>query len=299
MKLLIRRVLLFYIIYVILFTLPSFAGGIKVEQFASPIKLANRVSQPINLTLATNGRWRLLIQALEPQIYNQGKYNYAIPITRMELAEASGVPISNFSAGKIIEINSSQLNGMNSINLALNVATYDNDRPGFYSTDIKFSLIDESNTVTEAVYNLRFTKDEICSLDFSNQILNLKLDKDKILQNGFTQHLQNHLMVYVKSNKDWKLYIKKQPNSKNNVLTYSVKPLYADNSINLNQANDYTLMKDNSVLLASGKATFNDSIQSLDKKLINIDYMVKGPDNSFIPAGRQSEDFQYILQTED
>lgn len=299
MKTLKRRVLLVSIISVLCFTPASFAGGVKVEQFAQPIKLGNRVSQPLNLTLVASGKWKLLVQAIEPQICNQGKYNYSIPITRMELAESSGVPIANFSAGKVIEINSSQLNNASNINLALNIATYDNDRPGYYSADIKFSLVDESNTVSETVYNLRFNKDEISSLEFSNPILNLKLDKDKILQRSSIQHLQNPLLVYVKSNKDWKLYVKKLPNPRNTALSYSVKPIYADNSINLNQTGDYILMKDNSVLLATGKATFNDAMQCLDKRLINIDYMVKGPDNSFIPAGRQSEDFQYILQTED
>jgi len=299
MYLLYKRILYITLGIILLLPMNAYAGNIKVEKFSSPIKFANKISQPVNLSFAAEGNWKLLVQALDCKIVNQDNPSTSIPITRLELAELGGNPIAYFDAGKVIEIKSGSSVGINNINLALNVISQDCDRPGNYVADVKFTLIGQNSVTSEDIYSFRFRQDEISSIVFSNRILNLSIDKNKILQKGSKQSLPMPLGMYISSNKNWKLYVRKLPDSKNTELSYSVKVLGGDQAINFNVTNEYILMNENSILLASGKSTINEAMNCLDKKLVNIDYQVKGPDDKFISSGSRSEDFEYRLETED
>lgn len=291
-----KKILYFILINVIVFSMPAQAGSIRVTNFSSPTVFANRISQPINIIFSSTGNWKLLVQAAESKIFNQNSA-YTLPITRLELAELGGNPIVNFDMGKIIELRSGNSCGMNNLNLALNLTTFDNDRPGYYYTDIKFTLIDKNSMVTEDVYNLGFMKNEISSIEFTNRMTNVSIDRDKVLQTNFTQRLANPVGLYVSSNKDWKLYVKKMYGKTNNY-NYFVRVLGADPAIKCNCAADYSVLNDNPILLASGKATINDTMNKLDKRFINIDFLIKGPENKIIPAGSCTEEFEYKLETE-
>lgn len=305
MKFVFKKLLLFCTLGVIIS--PANAGTLKIEKFAQPIKLANKISQPISLAFAADGNWRLLVEAVENKINNQDNANYSMPISRMELTELNGTPISNFGTSKIIEIKNGGIIGLNNrvngninnINLVINTNCFDSDRPGNYSTDIKFTLIDNNLNISEDFYNLRFTKEEISSIEFSNKFLKLSMDKNRILQKNCSQNLPTPLSLYVSSNKNWKLYINKPSSSKEKELTYFVRVLGGDSSINCNTTADYVQLSEKSILLASGKATINDMMNNLEKKIINIDYLIKGPENRFISAGSRSEEFEYRLETED
>jgi len=305
MNLALKRLLYIFIIGIFSLSAKAQAGTLKIERFSMPIKFANKISQPINLSFAAEGSWRLLVEPLDCQIRNQDNPNYSIPITRMELAESGGAPIANFDSGKIIEIKSGGLNsinainGINNINLALNIKSCDCDRPGNYIADVKFTLIGQNVSPAEDIYSLRYKQDEIASIVFSNRITNLSVDKSKILKKGSTQNLTTPLGLYISSNKNWKLYIRKASASKDTTLSYFVKVLGGEQSVNCNMTNEYIPLKENQILLASGKATINDSMNCLDKKLINIDYQIKGPEDKFISSGSRSEEFEYRLETED
>lgn len=296
MGLLYKKILYFVIINFILLTMPVRAGPLRVTNFSSPTVFANRISQPINIIFSSEGNWKLLVQPIENRIFNQNN-NYSLPISRLELAELGGNPIVNFDVGKIIELKSGTSCGINNLNLALNLTTFDNDRPGYYLTDIKFTLIDKNSIVAEDIYNLGFMKKEISSIEFANRITNISIDKDKVLQKNFTQHISNPIGLYVSSNKDWKLYVRKMY-GKTNTYSYLVKVLGADPAIKCNSCGDYVLLNDNPVLLASGKATINDTMNKLDKMFINIDYLIKGPEDKIVPAGSCTEEFEYKLETE-
>lgn len=236
---------------------------------------------------------------MDNRIINQDNPNYSIPITRVELAESSGAPVSNLAAGKIVEINSNLNQGMNNINLALNTFCFDNDRPGNYSTDIKFTLIDENNVQTDDIYNFRFNINEIATVDFLKRVSAIHMRKEKVLQYNSQQNMESPLGVYVSSNKNWKLYINKITDSKEIPLRYAVKVMGGDSTVNCNVSGDYIPINQNQILIASGKATFNDAMNCLDKKLINIDYLVKSPENKLLKSGSYSVDFEYKLETED
>jgi len=298
MKLLFKQIL--YISVIGLFFLPMMADAstLKVERFSSPIKLANKISQPINLSFATDGNWKLLVESFDSQIRNQDNPNFSIPITRLELAEVGGMPISSFETGKIIEIKNSNTSGINNINIALNVINKDCDKPGNYVADVKFTLINQNTVVAEDIYSFRFRQEEISSIDFSKRIVNLSMPKDKILQKGSKQNLTTPLGLYISSNKDWKLYIRNLSNSNDKTLSYFVRVLGGDYSVNCNTTNEYVPISETPILLASGKSTTNEMMGCLDKRLISIDYQVKGPDDRLIKAGSRSEDFEYRLETE-
>jgi hypothetical protein len=149
------------------------------------------------------------------------------------------------------------------------------------------------------VYNLRFQKEEISSIEFSENPTRLELDKEKILKKGVTQNISTPLTVSIKSNKNWKLYLQKTNINPASKVTYYIKPLYADASITLNNSSSYTKMDNNTYLIASGKATFNDNSNTLDKKFLTMSYMIKGPENELLPVGSESNLFQYSLKTED
>lgn len=296
----IKSTIIFYtFILLILFSLPVNASGIKIDTFSMPIKTANRIFQPLNISLSTDGAWKVFVESLDSQIRNQDNPNYSIPLTRLELTETSGSPIANFDTGKIIEINNISAVSMNNLNLALNLVSFDCDRPGNYLLDIKFSLRDESSNISECVYTFRFDKEEISSIDFSQPTVRLSIDKEKILHKNSSQNLKTPLGLYVSSNKDWKLYVRKTSDVNNANIKTFVKVIGGDNSINCNMTNDYIPIENNLILLASGKATINNNINTLDKKIINIDYLIKGPEDRFIPAGSQTEEFEYRLETED
>jgi len=279
MNLLLKRTFYITIGLILLLQIETQATSLRVEKFSMPIKLANKISQPLSLSFSAEGNWRLLAQVMDSRITNQDNPSYSIPTTRLELAQLGGTPISNFDTGKVIEIKSGDVNGSNNMNLALNMINFDCDRPGNYVADVKFTLIGQNNTVAEDIYSFRFTKDEISSIDFSNKITRLSLDKDKILQKGSTQNLSCPLGLYVCSNKDWKLFVRRIPNSKDKTLSYFIKVLGGDQSVNCNATNEYIHMTENPLLVATGKCTINDSMNCLDKKLINIDYQIKGPDD--------------------
>lgn len=278
----------------------AIAGTIKIDRFSPPINLENRILQPLNINILSEGNWKIQIQPLENRIINQDNPNYSIPITRLELQQQNGIPVTNFNAGKVYEINSFQNNNSNNVNLSISTKYFNNDRPGTYSTDIKVTLIDTNNIPTEEFYNLRFKIDEKASLEFLQKTSFIKLTKEQILRKGSTQNLDNLVGIYVSSNKDWKLYMTKIPNENDDKLKYLLKVIGEDSSINYKNNTDYIpIFNNQKILLATGKATFNDSIQNLDKKLINIDYILKTPENEYLQPGNYTSDFEYKLETEE
>ena len=275
------------------------ADTLQIEKFSTPIKMANRISQPINVTFASSGRWKLLVETMDPLVRNQENPNYSIPITRVELAELGGRVISNLDVGKILEVKTGIIPGVNSVNIALNALTSEADRAGNYVADLKFTLINlDNNTTTEGIYNFRFVEDEIAKIDFSTNVVNLKLDKEKILTKGASQNLLSPVGLYVTSNKDWKLYVRNLSSIKDTNLTYFYRVLGGDSSVNCNLTNDYVLLSDIPVLIASGKSTIDAGMNCLTKKMVNIDYKIKGPEGQFIKAGTKTTQLEYRLETE-
>src|SRR5574344_2590994 len=275
MKIFIKIVLT---LFLIIFISPvTFCAGIQVTQFFPANSSSERITIPVNISLLAQGNWILQILPLEQYIFNQN--GYRMPITNFSLFVLGKSQETIFSQNTPIQILSSQVYGMNNINLMFSLKPQENYRAGNYSTDIKITLIDSNHVVTEKVFNLKFSIPEKSYISFSNQTLRLSMEKSKILQKKSEQHLVSPLVVYVKSNSNWKLYIKKTGNTENSKLKFQIKPLSADEGIVLYK-NDYVQMTDtNTELLASGKATFNDLNQSLDTKSINIDYKINGPEN--------------------
>lgn len=295
------KLIIINVIGLIIFcSLIASASTIKVEKFSMPVKIPNKISQQIFINFSPEGNWKILVESLESQINNIDNPSHNLPISRLELAEMNGTPITRFDVGKVCELKSGSASGMNNLNLALNAVNFDSDPPGNYIADIKFTLLNDNSVVAEDVFCFRFLQDTIASIDFSRRAVNLKLDKDKILRKNSSQSLPMPVGVYVSSNKNWKLYVRDTATSQNQNLKYFVKVLSAfDSSITCNQSNDYIPLQNIPILLASGKSTINNMSNSLEKKLINIDYMVKGPEDKFIPAGSTSEEFEYRLETEE
>jgi len=276
------------------------SSNLEIQKFSTPIKIPNKISQPINVTFATDGNWKLFAEPLDNQIRNIDNPNYTLPITRLEVSQIGGAPLSHFEMGKSYEIKNGISSGMQNLNLALNVLNFDADYPGSYITDIKFTLMNNDSVVSEEIYTLRFNQETISSVDFSNRNINLKLEKEKILKKNSSQNLETPFSVYVESNKDWKLFLKGVPTDNTKNLKYFVKTINSsDNSVECINTTEYIPMSQTQILIAKGKSTINQATNSLDKKIVNIDYLVKGPEDSFIPAGTTTEQFEYVLETED
>ena len=289
--------LLLFVLYITY--LPASASAIRIDTLSMPIKTSNRLLQPINIAISADGTWKLFVEALNNQIINQDHPNYFIPLSRVELSELNGSPIAQFNTGKVIEVFAPSPTAINNMNLSLNLLSSDCDRAGDYSLDIKFTLVDGNSNTSDYVYTFRFNNEEISSIDFTEKAVNLSLDRNKILAKNASQNLNTPLGIYVSSNKDWKLFVRKaSSNDEANIKTF-VKTLGGDSSISCNTTNEYISINGNPILLASGKATINNYSNLLDKKLINIDYMVRGPKDKFIPAGSYNEELEYLLQTED
>jgi len=299
MRLLNKNNLLFALGFIMIYSLIARASTLKVEKISMPIKISNKISQPINLNFAADSNWRILVEPLDSQIRNLDNPNYNLPITRIELAQMNGAPISVLNIGRPCEVKNGAMSGVNNLNLALNAISFESDHPGNYVADIKFTLLSNNSVVAEDVYSFRFMEDTIASIDFTNKVARLSVDKDKILRKNSSQSLGIPVGIYVCSNKNWKLYMRKPSSTMDNPLKYFVKVLGGDYSINCNQSHEFMPLQESPILLASGKSTINQLANKLDKKLINIDYMIKGPADKFIPAGSRSEDFEYRLETED
>ena len=54
-----------------------------------PIKILNKVSQPITLSFAAEGDWKIKLEAIDRQIRNLDNPNYTLPIKRLELSDMS------------------------------------------------------------------------------------------------------------------------------------------------------------------------------------------------------------------
>ena len=107
------------------------------------------------------------------------------------------------------------------------------------------------------------------------------------------------LTLYITSNKDWRLYVKRNSNDINDNLkiTPFIKVLNATNEINTYLKNNFTILNNDEILIASGKATFNDALKKLDKQYINLDYLICGPKDKFLKPGSKLEEFEYRLET--
>lgn len=293
--------LLIFFISILFSTKIAFANGnMQIQRLSTPIKIPNKISQPISLSFATDGNWKLLAEPIDSQIRNIDNPNYTLPITRLEVADMGGAPLSHFDVGKSYELRNGTSAGIQNLNLALNVLNFDSDYPGNYIADIKFTLINNNSVVSEEIYTLRFIQDSIATLDFSRRVVNMSVDKNKILKRNSYQSLSNPFTIYVCSNKNWKLYMRGTSENNNKNLKYFVKVLAGnDSNINYNQTDEYIAMQTTPILLASGKSTINQIANILEKKPLNIDYMIKGPEDNFIPAGSKTEEFEYRLETED
>jgi hypothetical protein len=276
------------------------ASNLQIEKISQPIKIPNKISQPITISFAANGHWRLLAEPLDSLIRNVNNPNFTLPVTRLEVAQMGGIPLAHLDTGRACEVLSGNDVGLKNLNLALNVINFDTDYPGSYISDIKFTVVNDDSTVAEDIYTLRFNQDTIATIDFSNRNPFLQLSKENILKKNGTQSLETPFSVYICSNKDWKLYLKGVPTDTNKDIRYFFKVMGAsDNTITTNQTAEFIPMQDNQIFVASGKSTINTATNTLDKKAININYQVKGPEDRFIPAGTKTEEFEYRLETED
>src|SRR5574344_929352 len=105
----------------------AIAGTIKIDRFSPPINLENRILQPLNINILSEGNWKIQLQPLENRIIHQDNPNYSIPITRLELQQQNGIPVINFNAGKVYEINSFQNNNSNNVNLSISTKYFNNN----------------------------------------------------------------------------------------------------------------------------------------------------------------------------
>ncbi len=280
-----------------------FANNLHFEKISQSQKFGNKIMQQVNLSFYSNSPWKLYAQVLDLNIQNQTYPNYYIPLSRFEISNLGQIPFNNFENSKQVEIKNSDntSNGVNNLNFNFAINTQDIDRPGFYTCDIKFTLVDNNqNIIAQNIYNYNFEIDEITKIEFSNQFINLKIDKENILQKNAQQNLKMPVTLYITSNKDWKLYVKRRTNDINNSLkiTPYIKILNTQNEIVTNLNNNFTcLLNNDEVLVASGKATFNDAIKKLDKQFINLDYLIKGPKDTFLKSGSKLEEFEYRLET--
>lgn len=300
MKLL-KFILVLTINIIILSSNLVFANNLHFEKVSQSQKFGNKIMQQVNLSFYSNSPWKLYAQVLDLNIQNQTDPNYFIPLSRFEISNLGQMPFSNFENSKQVEIKSSENSfGMNNLNFNFAINVQDIDRPGFYTCDIKFTLVDNNqNIIAQNIYNYNFEIDEIAKIEFSNSLINLKVDKENILQKNTQQNLKMPLTLYITSNKDWKLYVKRNNNDINNNLkiTPYIKIISADKTINPNLSTNFTILNTDEMLVASGKATFNDLIKKLDKQFINLDYLIKGPKDTFLKSGSKLEEFEYRLET--
>ncbi len=295
------KIILVLIINIILSSNLVFANNLHFEKVSQSQKFGNKIMQQVNLSFYSNSPWKLYAQVLDWNIQNQTDPNYFIPLSRFEISNLGQMPFSNFENSKQVEIKSSENSlGMNNLNFNFAINTQDIDRPGFYCCDIKFTLVDNNqNIIAQNIYNYNFEIDEIAKIEFSNSLVNLKVDKENILQKNTQQNLKMPLTLYITSNKDWKLYVKRNTNdiNANLKITPYIKIISANKTINQNLSTNFTILNSDEVLVASGKATFNNSIKKLDKQFINLDYLIKGPKDTFLKSGSKLEEFEYRLET--
>lgn len=289
------------ILSIILLFLPiANAANIKVAKFSMPVKLSNKISQPVFVNFSSGGNWRIIAEALDSQIRNTDNPNYNLPINRLEIAELNGTPITNFDVGKSCELRSATVANTNNLNLALNAVSFEGDYPGNYVADVKFTLLENNSVMAEDIYTFRFVQDAIAAIDFPRRNLLITMNCEDIANKNNSQSFEIPSEVYVSSNKNWKLYVSSPSNHENSQLQYFIKILNSsDQSIEYKQKNEYIPLKKDPVLLASGNLTVNKMANNLEKKLINVDYMVKGPEDDYIPAGSFVEEIEYKLEMED
>lgn len=296
MNILTRKILVFLLLFVGTCDIVR-ASSINVKSFSMPVSFSNKVTQPINVAFSSDGAWRIMVEPLDGYINNLNRGDVRLPLDRLELARVNGEPIARFSEGSVVNMLSGDSSGPMSFDIAINAIRSDADPPGSYSVDLRFSLFGDNNISAEDIYTLRFNQNSISSIDFSDKVIQFAIDKENILNKHGSQELKTPLCVYISSNEDWKLFVKKASESQDSELSYFIKVLGADGSIKT-EVFDYVPLDTTPVLIASGKPTVNSSANTLDRKMISISYLVKGPDGKFFKAGSSNENFEYRLETE-
>lgn len=276
------------------------AGSFNVEKFGTINKIGNKLSQPINLSFVSNGAWKLMVEPIDIKIRNLDKAEKSLPITRLEVAKNTGQPLVHFEVGKSYELKRGTSVGANSMNFYINALNYNGDYPGSYIADLKFTIVQNNGSSQEEIFTFRFNQNEISSIEFDKPSVSLNVAKDKALKKNYQDHLKNPFSIYVNSNKDWKLYLLGRKQDEQKRINYYYKIVgVSDSDIKYTNCGEYIPMQDSKVMIAQGKSTLDENTNQLVKKIINMDYMVKGPEGNIIPAGTISTDFEYILESEE
>ena len=126
-----------------------FANNLHFEKISQSQKFGNKIMQQVNLSFYSNSPWKLYAQVLDLNIQNQTYPNYYIPLSRFEISNLGQIPFNNFENSKQVEIKNSDntSNGVNNLNFNFAINTQDIDRPGFYTCDIKFTLVDNNQNM--------------------------------------------------------------------------------------------------------------------------------------------------------
>lgn len=275
------------------------ANSLEVEKFGLLTKSGDKLRQPIKVTFATSSPWKMTVRAIEPRISNLDKSSKTLPVTRLDISETSGLPLVNLDISRSYRLKQGNTTGQQSLDLYVNTLSYDGDYPGNYSVDLAFTIEQNNGNTEERIFTFRFNQPEVSSVQFDQANLNLSVSKDKVLKNC-QENLRNPFSIYIKSNKDWKLYLIGRKNDEKNVLSYHYKVVgVSDSTVNYTNCGEYLPMKDTKMLIAEGKSTLNEASHQLMSKVINMDYLVKGANGGIIPSGSISADFEYILETEE
>lgn len=297
--------LLFLLILSLLVIIPhqcATAMNLNIDRYSQSVKMHNKVIQPLTMNFVANSPWKLVVCPLDSNFRNIDNSMNSLPLSRLEISQLNGIPLLRMESGKEYEIQKSQNSGNISLNFILNIALFDSDYPGAYLSDLKFTLINtlDNSIIGEDIYNLRFLQDSIAKIEFQTNNLTLQLNKDKILKKNSSQNLSTPFGIYVSSNKNWKLYLKGPETNNEKTLKYLFKVLPStDSLVECIPSLEYRPVKQEKVLIAKGKATINPMTNNLEKKIVNIDYMVRGPEDKYIPSGSSTDEFEYILESED
>lgn len=248
--------------------------------------------QDINISFVCEGNWKIILTPLNQYFMNTLNPEKIIYINRLTVKDDKENYIENLQPSRSVVVAQGVNSGQTSINRVLKIINFDADYPGDYIGDLKFTLVTDKGEL-DRIYTLRFNQPVIQNLKSDEQQLNINVQEEDVFKKGASHYISHPETVYIESNREWKLYLY-SPKTNDN-FKYFFKLVSKSESIISPYDKDFQELKEDRIIIASGKATVDGVSSKLKAQAVKINYMIKSPQDDYLESGQFQRPVEYSL----
>ncbi|EKE03775.1 MAG: hypothetical protein ACD_20C00152G0002 [uncultured bacterium] len=266
--------------------------NIKVSSLGSVIKSGNTTIQNISLNFITDSSWQILVSPVDACLRNSYYPAKNVSLERLLIENNRGVQLNLPKLNKPVILDSGTETGSINRQYILRYKNSDADYPGLYTGSLQFTLISGSGTEMD-IYSLSIEQPVEQKIIAESNIVNLDIKSTNILKKGFMQESELPTKLYVRSNTEWKLVLKK--NNYNDFINLKFKVLSVPDNCRTQYNSDYFDLPNGNFVIMEGNPTLDASGKGVEAKMLEINYQIKTKDGQILPAGPFQFDAYYTL----